>query len=172
MPLCRIKTQLETLSSKLDTWFARTGAVALLLTMTAAVANMILRPVGHPLTGSFELMGLGCAVTTALGLALAQEHKNHIAVDILYNMLPVKIRMIAGLAGNLACCALFSAASLRLVQTGLAQMKTGEVSETLRMPFYPVIWIVAAGFALLTLRLLTEALKSVTANHEKGEQKR
>ncbi len=166
MPFYQIKTQLETFSSKLDTWFARTGEVALALTMITAVANMILRPAGHPLTGSFELMGLGCAVTAALGLALAQEHKSHITVDILYNMLPVKIRLIFGMTGNLACSALFAAASWRLVQTGLTQMRTGEVSETLRMPFYPVIWVVAAGFALLTLRLFVEALKSLTGTEE------
>jgi TRAP-type C4-dicarboxylate transport system permease small subunit len=125
--------------------------------MVMAVANMVLRPLGIPLTGSFELMGLGCAVTAALGFALAQEQKSHIAVDILFSHFPPVVRAVLNAIGCLICTLLFTAASWRLFHMGLIQLETGEVSETLRLPFYPVIWIVAAGFAALSLRLVIEA---------------
>ncbi len=155
--MVRLKTA-EKLSSSLDRWLARAGAVVLFATMIIAVVNMILRPFGYPVTGSFELMGLGCAVTAALGLALAQEYKSHISVDILFNHLPGGLRSVLRAAGSLACCLLFSAAAWRLFQMGMTQLETGEVSETLRIAFYPVIWVVAAGFAALSLRLAIEAL--------------
>ena len=151
---------LEKFSTRLNALLAWTGAAALGLTMVMAVVNMALRPVGHPVTGSFELMGLGCAITTALGLALAQEQKSHIWVDIVFNRLPCPVKNFFTVIGNLACSALFIAASWRLFHMGLTQMHTGEVSETLGIPFYPVVWSVAAGFFTLALRLILEAVKA------------
>ncbi len=155
--------QAEQFSSKLNLWLTRVGAVVLFATMLMAVANMALRPLGFPLTGSFELMGLGCAITAAFGLAIAQEQKSHISVDIMFRHMPPLPRAILNIAGSLSCALLFSAASWRLLQTGLTQLETGEVSETLRIPFYPVVWAVAAGFLALSLRLYIEAAAAGTA---------
>ncbi len=152
--------QAEEFSSRLNLWLTRVGAAVLFATMLMAVANMILRPLGYPLTGSFELMGLGCAFTAALGLAQAQEEKSHISVDIMFRHLPPLPRSALNATGCLACALLFSAAAWRLFQTGLTQLETGEVSETLRLPFYPVIWTVSAGFMALSLRLYIEAAMS------------
>jgi TRAP-type C4-dicarboxylate transport system permease small subunit len=129
--------------------------------MLVAVVNMLLRPAGYPVTGSFELMGLGCAITAALGLATAQEQRSHISVDIVYEHLPERLKPLLSAAGSSACAILFSAGAWRLIHTGLTQLETGEVSETLRIPFYPVIWVVAAGFGALALRLLVEAMRSL-----------
>ena len=152
---------IRSFSSSLNRWAVRAGSMALLATMLIAVANMCLRPLGYPVTGSFELMGLGCAITAALGLAMAQEAGSHISVDILFNRLPALLRRFLSAAGSLVCCVLFAAAAWRLWQTGMTQLDTGEVSETLRIPFYPVIWAVCAGFCLLSLRLAVEAAGSL-----------
>jgi len=163
--------QAQRLSSNLNLWLTRTGAAVLFATMLMAVANMVLRPLGFPVTGSFELMGLGCAITAALGLAMAQEHKSHISVEILFSHLPPGLRSILNAAGCIICALLFSSASWRLFQMGLTQFETGEVSETLRMPFYPAIWIVAAGFAALALRLSIEAALSLQKTLKSGTAK-
>ncbi len=154
----QITDRIEAFSSMINLWFIRAGCAVLFITMLVAVANMALRPLGLPITGSFELMGLGCAITAALGLAMAQAEKSHIAVDILFRCFPPVLRKILSTTGNIVCTALFSAAAWRLFQTGLTQLNTGEVSETLRIPFYPVIWVVALGFAALALRLMVEAI--------------
>ncbi len=149
------------LSSSLDRWAVKAGSLALFATMLIAVANMCLRPFGHPVTGSFELMGLGCAITAALGLAMAQEAGSHISVDILFNRFPLLLRRFLSAAGSLVCAGLFVAAAWRLWHMGMTQLDTGELSETLRLPFYPVIWIAGAGFGLLALRLVVEASCSI-----------
>ncbi len=159
MHIVKMIEKAERLSSRLDHWFVRAGSVALVITMFTAVLNMFLRPLGHPITGSFELMGLGCAATASLGLAMAQEARSHISVDILFDRLPRPLRRFLLPVGSLVCAALFCAAAWRLFQTGVTQLETGEVSETLRLPFYPVIWVVAAGFLLLSLRLVIEAAR-------------
>ncbi len=151
----------EKFSEKLNLYLTRAGAAVLFATMLIAVVNMVLRPAGYPITGSFELMGLGCAITAALGLAMAQEQKSHITVDIVYNHLPERLKLPLSAGGSTICAILFSAGAWRLFVTGLTQLETGEVSETLRIPLYPVIWVVAAGFAALALRLLVEAIKSL-----------
>ncbi len=161
MKVNELADHLETFSTWLDLWFIRAGCAVLFATMLIAVANMALRPVGFPITGSFELMGMGCAITAALGLSMAQAEKSHIAVNILFRCFPQGLRKFLSTTGSIMCALLFSAAAWRLFQTGLTQLKTGEVSETLRIPFYPVIWVVATGFASLAMRLVVEATKTV-----------
>ncbi len=160
MKVNEIADHIEAFLSWLNLWFIRAGCAVLFATMLIAVANMALRPLGLPITGSFELMGMGCAITAALGLSMAQAEKSHIAVGILFRCLPHGLRKFLSATGSIICALLFSAAAWRLFQTGLTQLKTGEVSETLRMPFYPVIWVVALGFAALAMRLVVEAIKT------------
>jgi len=49
-------------SRLLNRWMLRAASATLLLTMGIAVANMVLRPLGRPVQGSFELMGFGGAL--------------------------------------------------------------------------------------------------------------
>ena len=74
---------LEKISNLLNKWFIWIGGVALLIMMGIACANMLLRPLGAPLKGAYELAGFLGALTIALPLGYAQITRSHIAVDIL-----------------------------------------------------------------------------------------
>ena len=143
---------------KVNNLFIKIGGAALLTAMLVAVANMILRPLGLPITGSFEIMGFASAVIAACGLASAQDKRSHIAVDILFRSFPKPLKRIFAATGYLMCSAFFALSAWRLVQMARNFMATGEVSETLRIPFYPVVAFVALGLLLLAITLLRDAI--------------
>ena len=68
------------------------GGVALVGMIVLACANILVRTVGDPIRGTFELMGYGGAVVTALALAYTQKRRGHIAVDVLINRFPPRLK--------------------------------------------------------------------------------
>jgi len=143
-------------------WFNRIlmwgACVVLLITMVMAVVNMIGRPLKMPVQGSFELMGLGGALIVALTLGYSQESQTHISVDILFNTFPPRLKALCIAAGDLVCSAFFGIAAWQMVRFGRKLYATGELSETLGLPVYPVVFAVAAGLAGLALTQLVTVL--------------
>lgn len=130
------------------------ACVVLFATMVMAVFNMIGRPLKVPVQGSFELMGLGGALIVALTLGYSQESRTHISVDILFNAFPARLKTICIAVGDLLCAAFFGIAAWQMARFGLKIYTTGEVSETLGLPVYAVVFLVAAGLAALALTQL------------------
>ncbi len=133
------------------------GSVVLLGTMGIAVANMVLRPLRMPIQGSFELLGFGGALIAAFALGPAQERRNHIAVDILFERFPAGVQRVCEGISHLACAVFFGLVGYRLVLLGFELRRAGELSETLQVAFYPVVWLTALGTAVLVLTLLLDA---------------
>jgi TRAP-type C4-dicarboxylate transport system permease small subunit len=130
----------------------------LLATMVMAVVNMIGRPMKMPVQGSFELMGLGGSLIVALTLGYSQESRTHISVDILFNTFPARVKAVCIATGDLLCSAFFGIAAWQMTRFGYKLYTSGEYSETLGMPVYPVVFAVAAGLAGLALTLLVTVL--------------
>ena len=135
-------------------------------TMFMAVANMILRPFGHPITGSFELMGFGSALVTALGLGYSYQKKAHIAVDILFKHLPQNIKKLLSFLGQMVCGTFFTVIAWKMLMLALNFRENGELSETLGIPFYPVTMTVALGVLLLSLNLFYLGAKNLLKGRE------
>jgi len=153
---------LEKASHSLNTVLLWVGAGLLVLTMIEAVANMVLRPLAHPIQGSFELMGFASAVIAAFGLSHCQEVKSHISVDILFKALPADLKAFLEALGNGACSLFFSIAGYRVFLLALSLWRSGEVSETLRIPFYPFTACVSLGLFALSLTLLVDVMRDIS----------
>ncbi len=154
--------------SRINSILLGIACIVLVLTVFVAVINMILRPFGHPVTGSFEVMGYGSAVVTALGLGFSQEKKSHISVDILFRHFPYRVRIWLSAIGLGICALFFGAVSVRLFQFALDLKANGELSETLMIPFYPVVMIVAFGVMILTVNLAHDALSVLFGRRKKA----
>lgn len=124
-------------------------------------ANILLRIVWVPVPGTYELMGYFGAVVAALSLGYTQTRRGHVAVDVLINRLSSRRqRFLKGFNG-LVCMLFFSLAAWQLVRKALVLRASGEVTETLRIIYYPFTLAVALGCALLALVLLTDLLQAL-----------
>ncbi|MBC8460240.1 MAG: TRAP transporter small permease [Deltaproteobacteria bacterium] len=132
-------------------------------------ANIFLRLVWTPIIGTFELMGYFGAIITAFALGYAQIKRTHIAVDILVLRFSKKTQRILNSVNYFICMVFFAIVSWQVAKYATTLYRTGEITETLRVIYYPFTYGVALGCALLSLVFLTDLLKSFLEEKE-GEK--
>lgn len=130
------------------------GACILFCMVALGGANMVLRSLGLPVTGTYELMGLGGAMIAALAMGGTQEAKGHIQVTVLDGILPPGLRRGLDATAHILSTLFFGMVAWRLFELSWALQESGELSETLRLPFYPVVFLVGLGFVILCLNLI------------------
>ena len=123
-------------------------------------ANVLLRLVWVPVAGTFELMGYFGAVLTAFALGYTQIRRGHIAVDIVVLGFSKGAQRVLNSVNSLICMAFFAVVAWQIARYATTLLTTGEVTETLRIIYYPFTYCVALGCATLSLVFLTDFLKS------------
>lgn len=111
-------------------------------------------------------MGYFGALVTAFALGYTQMKKAHIAVDVLVTLFPPKTQLILQGINCLICTIFFSVAGWQIGKLAKTLWQTGEITETLRIIYYPFTYGVALGCCLLALVLLVEFLKLLFAPKE------
>lgn len=147
------------------------AGVALVAMGLITCANILFRmdPIGCPIKGSVELVGLAGALVAASALARTQRRKEHIAVDALVSLYPPALRRGLDLIGQLACMIFAAIVAWRVTLLGWTQVQSGELTETLRIVPYPVTFGVALGFVVLTLVFCSNLLKDILTRTEASQ---
>jgi TRAP-type C4-dicarboxylate transport system permease small subunit len=125
-----------------------------------------MRLVWMPVRGTFELMGYFGAVVTAFALGHTQIKGGHINVDILVLKFSARTKRILLAANNVVCMIFFGMVTWQITKYGTTLWKTGEVTETLRIIYFPFTYCVAAGCAVLCLVFMTDVLKIIFQREE------
>lgn len=128
--------------------------------------NIFSRIIWVPIRGTFELMGYISAVAIAFALGYAQLKKTHIWVDVLVQLFSRRVQRILTAVNAITCMAFFAIVAWQIVRYGTTLRTTGEVTETLRIVYYPFTYAVALGCAAISLVFLIEFLKSFRSNEK------
>jgi TRAP-type C4-dicarboxylate transport system permease small subunit len=139
-------------------WIAGVFLVGMIL---LTCSNIFLRIVWLPVKGTFELMGFFGAIVTAFALGYTQIKRGHIGIDIVVIQFSAKVQRILNGINYLICMALFSIAGWQIAEWATTLRKTREVTETLRIIFYPFTYGVALGCFVLALVLLVDLLRVI-----------
>lgn len=151
---------LDKISQRLNQIFVWIAGCILGIMIFLTCANIFLRAVWVPIAGTFELMGYFGAVITAFALGYTQINRGHIAVDVIVLRFSERTRRMLHIINSLICMVFFALVTWQIAMYGTTLWKTGEVTETLRIIYYPFTYAVALGCALLSLVFLTDVLKS------------
>jgi len=152
---------LEKLSDVLNKLLTFLGGSFLVVMVALTCANILARLIWVPIIGTFELMGFFGAMVTAFALGYTQVKKGHIAVDVLVNTFPEKVKKTLTQVNNAICCCFFVIAAWQIAVKANTLMETGEVTETLQMIYYPFTYAVAFGCLVLSLTLLTDFIRGL-----------
>jgi TRAP-type C4-dicarboxylate transport system permease small subunit len=136
------------------------GGVFLVGMIVLTCANIFFRLTWVPIKGTFELMGYCGAIVTAFALGYTQIKRGHIAVDVLVNTFSDKVRNIINAINYAVCFLFFSVAAWQIAVKATTLMNTGEITETLRIIYYPFTYGVAFGCAVLSLVLFTDLIRA------------
>lgn len=143
-----------------------TGGVFLLGMILLTCANIFIRQFYVPIQGTYELMGFAGAIVTAFALGYTQFTNGHISVDVLVNAYPKSVKRIISIINHSVCCIFFLITAWYILQKALNLKNTGELSETLRIIYYPFTIAVAFGCFILAMALFTDLLKAILKTKE------
>lgn len=149
---------IKRLNERLSEIFLFAGGIALVVMTAISCLNMGLRMLGEPIAGVYDLVCYLGALVAALPLAHTQIKKGHVAVDIVSGYFPKTVRNTAVGISYVLGAVFFGLAAWKLAGLGSILMESGEVSETLKMPFWPFTYAVAVSCALMVLCLIVDLL--------------
>ena len=117
-------------------------------------ADVIMRLFGHPIPGTYELMGFLGSVVVGFALAKSTKDGYHVAVEILVLRLAKGTQKTIYVITHIVSFLFFAVVSLGCVRYGNDLRNTGEVSMTLEIPIFPFLYCVALAMGLTSVVLL------------------
>jgi len=132
----------------------------IVVTMALVVVNVILRSAfKSPIKGVYEYTGYLTAFAIAFSIAECAVKKAHIAVDFFMEKLSPKIQLAIDSVLRVMIVIFLAFSSIQVIDYGINVIKSGEVSATAHVSFYPFIFITAIGLIVLGLVELSRLIK-------------
>jgi TRAP-type C4-dicarboxylate transport system permease small subunit len=141
-------------------WFNAVSCTAIITMTLLTCADVVLRLFGHPILGTYEMIGFLGSIVVSFSLAYTSVEKGHVSVEILVEKLPEKLQFVIDGIGAIIGAILFGLITWQSAVYALDMKSSGEVSMTLQMPVYPFLLGIAAGCGMLCLVLIIEIKKS------------
>ena len=135
------------------------AGISLTFLMLLTITDVILRGFKSPVPGTFEVVAFAGAVVIGFSVPLTSWMRGHIFVDFFILKFSQKGRDIFNIATRCVVIILFFLIGWNLIKYGMDLQKSGEVSLTLQMPFYPVAYGVGVCCFVQCLVLVCDIMK-------------
>ena len=137
------------------------GGLGLLMSMFLGVGDVIgTQMLETPLPGARELTESTMVLIVFGALTYAQIQRSHIRVELLYTRLGPRAQAVMDVCADLAALAFFSLLLWQAINEAIVSVGLNEATVGLiRFPLYPARIVLAAGTALLILRLLIDLIE-------------
>jgi TRAP-type C4-dicarboxylate transport system permease small subunit len=142
------------------------AGISLTFLMFLTVADIILRLFRRPIVGTFELVALSGAVVIGFSIPLTSWMKGHVNTDFVILTFSQKTRNIFNIATRCLGIWLFLMIGWNLIKYAMDLYKSGEVSPTLQVPFYPVAYGIGICCFIECLVLVCDILKILGGKNE------
>lgn len=125
---------------RLSAWMNTFGGIMLFLMMMLTVVDVILRFFGKPITGTYELVAMAGATVVAFAIPQTSWDNAHIYVDFLLENRSNVTKKIFQVITRLLGVILFILLAWFLFEKANHLYRSGDVSLTLHIPYYPVAY--------------------------------
>jgi TRAP-type C4-dicarboxylate transport system permease small subunit len=133
-----------------------------LASMLLVAGNVLLRLFGHPIGGTYEWTGFLTALAIGLALAHCAVQGGHTIINLFVDLLPPRVQQAVRMLARILTAAFLTLAAWRLAVYGNSTWQSGEVAPTTKVPFYPIIFIVAASVFLYAVVEVFKVMHFVT----------
>jgi TRAP-type C4-dicarboxylate transport system permease small subunit len=143
------------------------AGTALVLVMLLTSLDVVLRYMGRPIIGSYDMVALGGAFILGFALPGTSWDKMNITVDIIVERFPARARRFIDLFTRCMAITLFIVLGWNLGKLGMSFYKTGEATLTLGIPLFPVVCCLSLCAFAECFVLLADMVRIASG---KGEQ--
>ena len=134
-----------------------------LLGMTALTfTDVVLRMFRRPILGTYEIVEFLGAAVAAFAMAHTTLQRAHVAVEVLVMRLSQGLQKVIYIVTHILSIFLFSILAYECVRYGNDFRIYGEVSMTLRFPFYPILYGMSVASMAVCMVLLMDLWFVVT----------
>ncbi len=134
------------------------AGILLIGMMSLTTADVVGNIFSHPILGTEELVSIMAAITISFVLPAAHHKKAHIGIDIFYRRLSPSMRKINDLLVAILSGILFFLAFQECFSYAHQLKEAGEVSSTLQIPLYIILYCISLGclvvFGIIILEIL------------------
>jgi TRAP-type C4-dicarboxylate transport system permease small subunit len=152
----------ETITRKISTVLASTGAIIALLIIAFTITNIMVRFFYQSIEGSTAIIGLSLVFIICWGLAHTEMVHSNIQVDALLERLPKRTQAVIDSITGLLSLGIFS-----LLTWGSAMyaweewISIHESIPVINVPAFPFRFALVLGFAVLCLAVLLHMLEKL-----------
>lgn len=132
------------------------GAVCLVGMALLTCVDVVGRFFRHPILGSVELVGFMATLAVAMALPFTDMNRGHVGVEIIFRMLSEKTQTVIDIITRLLGLVLMAVLSWRMAVYARTIQKSGEVSISLELPEYIIIYATAFCCLVLCLTILRD----------------
>jgi TRAP-type C4-dicarboxylate transport system permease small subunit len=137
--------------------FLNVAAGISLLGMTALTfADVVLRMFRRPILGTYEIVEFLGAAVAAFAMAHTTLQRAHVAVEVIVMRLSMGVQKAIYVITHLLSIFLFVLLAYECIRYGNDFRIYGEVSMTLRFPFYPILYGMSVASVAVCLVLLMD----------------
>ncbi len=145
--------------SKLLFWVAGAGLIAMLLLVVADIIGI--KMLSRPVPGGIEIVSFLAVVAIGFAIPQVQVLHGHVAVDFVLEKWPPRARaIINAITVFLSVCLMVLLAYYSFKYAGKLR-RTGEVSMTQKIPFYPFVYGLAVCWVVTALVLIAQFVKAI-----------
>ena len=138
--------------------FNAAGVSFLALIMLLISLNIVMRFIQKPIPGAVELAEFMQLCLVFLAIAYTQVQRGHVSIDFLVKHFSPRAQAILDSIINLLALCFFTVMTWQSVLRAWYLEASGSETMVLHLPLFPLLWVVAAGSALMCLVLLVDLL--------------
>jgi TRAP-type C4-dicarboxylate transport system permease small subunit len=156
---------------KVDELLYIVAGVVLVTLVLVTLVDVILRNFGYPITGSMEIIQYGGAIVFGFSVPFATYLKAQVQVDLVTEKLKPGPQRIVSIVTRILGILLFLFIAYNFFLYGADVKRTGEVSSSFKIPYYPIVYALAFSFLLQSLTILydlVEVVRGVPLEEKEG----
>ena len=141
------------------------GVLAFMIVLT--LCDVILRNLGHPITGSMEIIQYGGSIVFGFSIPYATWIGAQVLVDLVTQKLGHKYRKRVESVTRTIGMVMFLFIAYNFFMYALDVKQTGELTASFKIPYYPFCFAISLSFLFQSLTIFCDLIK--TLHGEKHE---
>ncbi len=153
---------------RLSRVFDQLAGWCLVAAVALIIGNILLRVLfSRPFMGTYEFVGYIVSVVIAFSLANCAFRGGHIAVGFIFERFPGQVKKILGIAIHSISFLFITFLSWSVFRYAGSMAKSGEVSSTTEIPYFPFVFLVSCCLLMLCLVILDKLIDALKGAGER-----
>lgn len=149
----------ERIIRSVSRWLNYIAGACIVIMMTIVVIDIILRDIGSPIIGVYEVVGYLGAMVISFALLYTTVNHSNVCISFLVQRFSKRTQAIIDITTGIISVAICFLISYQGVMYGTDLRHVGQISECFRIHYFPFMYVIAFIFVLVGLAFAIDFIK-------------